>query len=106
MARPIDGDALRAELEELRSPTILTKMGQEMYNSAIDSAIIKIREADTLPMEPKNAEPEPMEWISMAKPEAEAWRECSACGAEVKGIAFPFCPYCGRKARNGVNTHE
>lgn len=47
-------------------------------------------------------EQECSEWLSPAKPDAIAWRECSVCGAEVEGIAFPFCPYCGRKAKNGV----
>ncbi len=92
MARPIDGDALGIYKYE-------TFDAFRGFVEVIPFGLIETAPTMTL-------EPEPMEWISMVKPDAEAWRECSACGAEVKGIAFTFCPYCGRKARNGVNAHE
>ena len=47
-------------------------------------------------------EQELSEWLSMVKPETVVWRECKACGAEVEGPAYPFCPYCGKPMRNGV----
>lgn len=82
MPRPIDADKLLA----------LVKMNAPFIYSILGPIVLLC----------PTMEPEPMEWLSPAKPDAEAWRECSACGAEVEGIAFPFCPYCGRKARNGV----
>ena len=97
MARPIDGDFAAQQIRRFACKRGLDY--SEQMN--ILQCATMVRESPTMTLEP-----EPMEWISMAKPEADAWRECSACGAEVKGIAFPFCPYCGRKARNGVNTHE
>lgn len=113
MPRPIDADELEKELQNLKysdinSSFMLTKAGCELFSGAIDCAVIKTREAPTIENAALTAATDPgaMEWLSPAKPGAEAWRECSACGAEVEGIAFPFCPYCGRKARNGVTAHE
>lgn len=105
MARPIDADILKPDIACHKQYTDQKYKADRQwaigYNAGIERALFSITYARTMTLEP-----EPMEWISMAKPEAEAWRECSACGAEVKGIAFPFCPYCGRKARNGVKEND
>lgn len=96
MPRPIDADALVKTFENMG-------LGENGLIERIfaDGVFAVIENAPTIGLEP-----EPMEWLSPAKPGAEAWRECSACGAEVQGIAFPFCPYCGRKARNGVKEND
>lgn len=94
--RPIDADALLV-VPNVRKVTEYDEIGCDLTYNAVPVDVIE--EAPTI-------EPEPSEWLSMVKPETVVWRECKACGAEVEGPAFPFCPYCGKPMRNGVRPHE
>ena len=97
--RPIDADKLDGHRMSIHpGEKVAPKVRQEMtgWNRCIEY----IKSAA------KTIEPEPSELLSMVKPETVVWRECKACGAEVEGPAYPFCPYCGKPMRNGVQKND
>ncbi len=97
--RAIDADALKRLLLEMKytkgNPSlILTKAGEEIYNSAIEMAIHMVMNAPAVNTAPVVH----ARWIC-GKYYNDVYgyeKTCTNCGKEyVVGFDYLFCPYCG-----------
>ena len=101
--RLIDADVLDAEIDEeyfRDSPSmILTSEGEQIFNSALDVARIKLRNAPTIDAIPALHG----HWITPAgKHGRKRGAQCSECGRVVRNGGENYCPDCGLKMDWGV----
>ena len=106
--RLIDANALEKtiidEYYTQENPSgILTKRGEEIFNSAIDVARCRVREAPTIDAVP----------VVHGRWENEfgGYRNCSECGCEhpirdARGFLVDddYCPHCGTKMDGGADN--